>query len=156
MESLETVEVCPSCGNFVDRLVQRTGWCANCSRTDKGERRCVQCGDIYRDRYHLKCGRCRRKNAKGTPALCVGCGKPYIRRNRAKYCEECKFISCAFCGERRRTYPSENIYTIPSCIKCRAKAKKAQQILRQYDVSEHEVIKWLKKQYHYPSHWKLK
>lgn len=61
-------EVCPKCGEFVDRLVNRTGWCAPCTLTVTASSPIIvcECGRNFRQDHpnRIRCPKCRRKQPK--------------------------------------------------------------------------------------------
>lgn len=62
-----TIEVCPGCGKFVDKLVDATGWCITCTLPiilkekggDPSHKLCSECGEPIGDSSHKKCRKCR-------------------------------------------------------------------------------------------------
>lgn len=52
-------ELCPSCGDFVFRLLDSTGWCSSCSR-GSDQKECRLCHRVLALGTHLTCASCRK------------------------------------------------------------------------------------------------
>ena len=63
------IEVCPRCGEFYDKLVETTGWCYSCTRS-QGQggppKECDGCGRMFKPDYARRktCSWCREKRTK--------------------------------------------------------------------------------------------
>jgi hypothetical protein len=117
----ETIEVCPSCGDFVNSLNPRTGFCLDCT-----PRVCSRCGGVV-SRGHHECIRCqrvkwweenadrlelyisrglslseaRRKIKNENRAICISCASPIPGRHR----QSTLFCSRTYeCRKAKRSY----------------------------------------------------
>lgn len=161
MESVETVTsyLCPNCGKWYPILIERTGWCIKCSRSKPrakvgDEVICVGCKLPFRFVGHYKCNACRYSDKLKKTKVCIRCGKLYSNTGGKKgYCPECRFRSCTFCNSIIRRYPGSDI-AIPACVKCMPQRKKTERLLKQYDISLEQAVRWVRNTYKVPESWK--
>lgn len=117
-------ELCPSCGEFTDTLVEKTGWCRLCSFAGHGTGGvfCEGCGNV---RYSNPCSSCKEQNWLATNADAIEryiiAGLSFkeaaarVREEQAPICVNCGdkikgTIFALFCTKKPECRRAKRIY----------------------------------------------
>lgn len=151
-ESLKN-EVCPNCGNFVDRLVEFTGWCFRCSLptilsiNEAGEvtkvNSCIACGKAVGDNTHRKCRDCRYKDwllEHGDEIdRCLANGISFYRARRLVSEHANDGLTCKSCGGPLKKPPRGIAYF---CMKsqCRTAQNKLSRLMYEKGIKRETAL----------------
>jgi hypothetical protein len=129
-------ELCPSCGNFVDELIDVTGFCKKCSY-EAGH--CIICGAKASDEEHSLCSRHRRELWLSTNAdsieryMALGfsfkTAKEKVRRDNGTK------VNCLCCGG-----PAKSLFCTKT-KKCRAARERMKYMIHRKGVPRELALK---------------
>ena len=132
-------ELCPVCGEFVEELNDRTGFCSNCSNDrDKTDGRCIgknnQCG-AHVDGSHKFCWNCRQEYwlLRHINAIERYMASPtnltFLQAEQKVKEDNDSILNCWCCGEEIKAAANGQSYFCTKTVRCRTARRRLKYLM---------------------------